>query len=55
MKNRRRLRAVAVTVGLALLAGCTGSEKISPSAGTTGKGLYKVGKPYQVDGIWYYP
>ena len=55
MKNRRRLRAVAWTVGLALLAGCSGSEKISPSAGTVGKGLYKVGKPYQVDGIWYYP
>jgi peptidoglycan lytic transglycosylase len=55
VKNRRRLRAVAWTVGLALLAGCSGSEKISPSAGTVGKGLYKVGKPYQVDGIWYYP
>ena len=55
MKNPRRLRAMAVTIVLALLAGCNGSEKISPSAGTAGKGLYKVGKPYQVDGIWYYP
>jgi rare lipoprotein A len=55
--NTRRLRAVAVTVGLALLAACNGSEKVSPSAGTAGlgKGLYKVGKPYQVDGVWYYP
>ncbi|MGH7124833.1 MAG: septal ring lytic transglycosylase RlpA family protein [Stellaceae bacterium] len=45
-----------MTIGLALLASC-GTEKISPSAGTAGlgKGLYKVGKPYQVDGVWYYP
>lgn len=57
MINPRRLRALAATVLLAFLAACGGSEKVSPSAGTAGlgKGLYKVGKPYQVDGVWYYP
>ena len=57
MINIRRLAAVAATVGLAIVAGCSTSEKSQPTAGTAGvgKGLYKVGKPYQVDGIWYYP
>ncbi len=54
MINTRRLRAVTVTVCLALLAACGGPEKVQPAAGA-GKGLYKVGKPYQVEGIWYYP
>jgi len=51
------VRALAITVGLALLAACGSSQKTSPPAATAGqgKGLYKVGKPYQVDGIWYYP
>ena len=56
MINARRWRALVVTAGLALLAACNSSPKISPSAGSgLGKGLYKVGKPYEVDGIWYYP
>jgi rare lipoprotein A len=55
--NSRRFLALAITVGLAILAACSTREKISPTAGTAGlgKGLYKVGKPYQVDSIWYYP
>ena len=57
MISPRRFLALTAAVGLAALAACSGSEKISPTAGTAGlgKGLYKVGKPYQVDGIWYYP
>ena len=57
MINTRRVRAITVTIGLALLAACGSKEKISPSAGPAGlgKGLYKVGNPYQVDGVWYYP
>jgi rare lipoprotein A len=50
------LRALSATIGLAMLASCGSPEKIQPTAGAgLGKGLYKVGKPYQVDGIWYYP
>ena len=45
--------AVTVAVlGTLILAGCAGS----PSAPGGGRGgYYKVGKPYQIKGIWYYP
>src|SRR5262245_12419431 len=43
------LAALAVAL---LLAGCAG-EKTSGVAG--GHGVYKVGKPYQIAGSWYYP
>ena len=35
---------------LALLSGCT-----KPPGAREGPGVYKVGKPYQVAGQWYYP
>jgi rare lipoprotein A len=57
--NVRRILALAVVAGLAFVAACSTSEKIQPAAGTAGlglgHGLYKVGKPYQVEGSWYYP
>jgi len=52
--NARRLLALATVLGLAFLAACGGPEKVQPTTGA-GKGLYKVGKPYEVDGNWYYP
>ena len=36
------------------LAGC-GSHPSEQSAGGHSKGRYKVGAPYQIDGVWYYP
>lgn len=44
----------------ALLSGCFGGKAPStgPRAGQGGgkqTGYYKVGSPYQVDGVWYYP
>lgn len=27
----------------------------SPESATAGHGVYKVGKPYEVNGVWYYP
>lgn len=53
----------ALLAGLALLlaeSACTSPTPSppAPSAGPkagAGLGIYKVGKPYQVDGIWYYP
>src|SRR5260370_38409401 len=38
-------------------AACSKWPKPQRSGATAGQehGLYKVGKPYQVDGIWYYP
>jgi len=45
-----RLKLIICVLALAALAGCAGK---SPTSGaSTG---YKVGKPYQIDGIWYYP
>src|SRR4051794_7752212 len=46
---------VIVTIGL-LLAACAGSSG-SREAGAYGKsrGYYKVGAPYQVNGVWYNP
>lgn len=39
-----------------LLAAC-GSHPPRPSAqpATTEQGYYKIGRPYQIDGIWYFP
>lgn len=57
--ERVRGAALALLVPLVLgltLAGCGTSEK--PSAAgpiKTGGGYYKVGTPYQIAGIWYYP
>jgi len=55
--NASRWLTLATLVGLAMLAACSTSQKPQPAASTAGQGhgLYKVGKPYQVDGIWYYP
>jgi rare lipoprotein A len=55
--NASRLLTLAVIVGLAILAACSTTQKPQPTPSTAGQGhgLYKVGKPYQVDGIWYYP
>jgi rare lipoprotein A len=43
------LRAVLVGVSLAALAGCAVDK------GRYGGGAYKVGNPYQISGVWYYP
>jgi len=55
--NASRWLTLATMVGLAILAACSTSQKPQPTASIAGQGhgLYKVGKPYQVDGIWYYP
>ncbi|HZS84992.1 MAG TPA: septal ring lytic transglycosylase RlpA family protein [Stellaceae bacterium] len=43
----------------ALLAGCTTTRApvhpAPPTASSQGKGIYKIGQPYQIDGTWYYP
>jgi len=55
--NTSRWLTLAALVGLAILAACSTSQQTQPTASTAkqGHGLYKVGKPYQIDGIWYYP
>src|SRR4051794_10009705 len=51
--------AVLLALGL-FAAGCTTASRAPAPAATTeppprGKGIYKVGNPYQIDGVWYYP
>lgn len=54
--RRIRWRSIgACLVACSLLAGCAGDGAKSPSQATSGRGVYKVGSPYQVNGIWYYP
>ena len=43
----------AAVLGTLILAGCAGSSG-GPAGPRTG-GYYKVGKPYQIKGVWYYP
>jgi rare lipoprotein A len=50
------LRLACVAVLALSLAACgsapSGGENVPPGGG---KGIYKVGQPYQIDGTWYYP
>ncbi len=64
MRNaRRRLAAVAGIVVCLVLAGCAETrflvhtaKRVSGSADAAEQqGRYKVGNPYQIGGIWYYP
>ena len=50
MRRVGTLAALGVT-----LAGCAGAPDHAAVTGQAGRGTYKVGKPYQVKGIWYYP
>jgi rare lipoprotein A len=49
-----RVPLLIFMAALLLLAACKAEEKAAAPAGAA-QGLYKVGKPYQVDGVWYYP
>ncbi|HYH18895.1 MAG TPA: septal ring lytic transglycosylase RlpA family protein [Azospirillum sp.] len=44
------LRGTVVLAAALSLAACAGGPQTPPS-----KGYYKVGKPYQIKGVWYYP
>ncbi|MBK1638558.1 hypothetical protein CKO24_05760 [Rhodothalassium salexigens DSM 2132] len=60
-RGARRWAAVALAAGL--LAGCVGVEFPGgsapvgpvPAPDTRGTGNQKVGRPYQIGGVWYYP
>jgi rare lipoprotein A len=48
-------RSIAVVALLGwLLSGCASSPPGNYSAGR-GVGAYRVGVPYQIHGVWYYP
>jgi rare lipoprotein A len=61
--GRRRLRGLglAALFGLAL-GGCAegelaihASKNIGPRSDSGNRGIYKIGEPYQIQGVWYYP
>lgn len=57
-----RFRTFAFAAVLALLAGCSETKLLVHTAksltrddGGSAQGTYKVGKPYRIGGVWYYP
>ncbi len=58
-----RIRAIGLlSAVLFVLAGCAESQflistakRVARTTDTPQEGYYKVGKPYQIDGIWYHP
>ena len=49
---------IGVLVGTLILAACSSVElasHIAAVSGPQGDGVYKVGQPYQINGIWYHP
>ena len=57
------LRAAVLVMGLATgLAGCSeaqllihGAKQVKPESAAKSSGYYKVGSPYQIKSVWYYP
>jgi len=54
MELARATRLLAGAALLSLLAACAGAPDTGKS-GLPTSGIYKIGKPYQVKGVWYYP
>jgi rare lipoprotein A len=52
---RRLLPPLVMLLLAAIISGCTTASRPGAGALSTGKGIYKVGTPYQIDGVWYYP
>ncbi|HEY6335896.1 MAG TPA: septal ring lytic transglycosylase RlpA family protein [Alphaproteobacteria bacterium] len=58
MRSRKPLWAISSLLLAAFLAGCGGgssSQSEASAQNPPSKGLYKIGNPYQVQGVWYYP
>jgi rare lipoprotein A len=53
MNRWRRLRGGIVSVGVTALAACAPPSVGGPGLPTSG--VYAIGKPYQINGAWYYP
>ncbi|ALJ35332.1 septal ring lytic transglycosylase RlpA family protein [Azospirillum brasilense] len=55
MRRAHMLRGAVVLAGALTLAACASAPPAPSSSGLPRSGVYKVGKPYQVNGVWYYP
>ncbi|ALG71295.1 lipoprotein [Azospirillum thiophilum] len=54
MRRWRGVSRVVVLIGVAALAACA-QKPAGTNTGLPTSGIYKVGKPYQINGVWYYP
>lgn len=54
MRRSHMLSGTMVLITALSLAGCASGPSTSGS-GLPRSGAYKVGKPYQINGVWYYP
>jgi rare lipoprotein A len=55
-----RSEPLLLLIVFALLAGCAGGKRPAATSeasggGSGGEGIYKIGLPYTIDGVWYYP
>ena len=55
MNLRRRSAALAALLLALLLAACGSGPRQAQYGLRSGQGSYRVGVPYQVNGVWYYP
>lgn len=57
MMSRRPVTLLALALIGFLLAACSGRPPSAPTdlASTTPHGTYKLGSPYRINGVWYYP
>src|SRR5258708_14032677 len=60
MMGRVRVTAMLAALLISTLGGCAetqlAAQALKGGAGTgKGQGIYKVGDPYQISGVWYYP
>ena len=62
LRTARFGRSLLGAACLLLVAACAEVELVShaakqvgPASQSRGEGHYKIGKPYEIDGIWYYP
>ncbi len=57
--GQRLVSAVSMLASLLMLTACAGGYSGPGGVGDRGKlashGTYKVGNPYQINGVWYYP
>lgn len=51
---RRTVQHLVLLALLAALAACAGRGP-EPSRQVQEHGIFKIGKPYEIDGVWYYP
>jgi rare lipoprotein A len=55
MTAARRIAMLTSTIAISLLLAACGSQQYGGGHYRAGRPMYKVGAPYQIGGVWYYP